>query len=63
MQLGVIESTRSASKTSPPAPTEPRDIPSKRPSRYGRWRAATLAGVYVLFAHSFTGLKSRTPPT
>ncbi|MHC5022792.1 MAG: 4Fe-4S binding protein [Planctomycetota bacterium] len=23
---------------------------SKRPSRYGRWRAGTLAGVYVLFA-------------
>ena len=50
MQLGVIGSTRSASKPSPPAPSEPRDIPSKRPSRYGRWRAATLAGVYILFA-------------
>ncbi len=57
MQLGVIESTRSASKPSVPAPTEALDTLTNRPSRYGRWRAATLTGVYVLFAMHFAHWK------
>ncbi len=50
MQPRAIRASRKWTKTNPPAPTEPRVLPPKRPSRYGRWRAATLAGVYVLFA-------------
>ena len=53
MQRRAIRASGKWTKTSPPAPTEPRDLSSQRPSRYGRWRAATLVGVYVRFAHSF----------
>ena len=52
---------RKGARRSGPVPAKdeaPPAVPlSKRPSRYGRWRAATLAAVYVLFALHITHWK------